>query len=63
MKDRIQVLPANTRQREESEEATKRLPRTASFFHQENISEQHNTQNIDLREETSNSTSVSDVNI
>jgi hypothetical protein len=32
------------------------LPRITSFFHQENIAEQHKSENVDLHEETSNIT-------
>jgi hypothetical protein len=40
-------------QKEESEEAIKRFPRITSFFHQENIAEQHNNENVNLHKETS----------
>jgi hypothetical protein len=39
------------------------LLRITSFFHQENIAEQHNNENVDLHGETSNSTSTCDVDV
>jgi hypothetical protein len=39
------------------------LPRITSFFHHENIAKQHNNENVDLHEETSNSAPTCDVDV
>jgi hypothetical protein len=39
------------------------LPRITSISHQENIAEQHNNENVDLHEETSNGASTYDVDV